>query len=170
MPLHKTCTSATHSKAESCCFQSGLIKAESKCQLKIKGKKKKKSTFVSRHKAFDAKKTHKNYRGGENNLNISVLPKTFLTGGNFCWIVATASSWSCKLSRRAAGFSFSRLADQRLWQSSSLFSKAQLKAAAPVLAGPTLVHLQHLYHPVTEILAKTEIKTILERRFGMWQH
>lgn len=114
-------------------------------------------------------KTHKNYRGGENNLNISILPKTFFTGVNFSWIVATASSWSCKLSRGAAGFSFSRLADQGLWQSSSLFSKAQLKAAVPVLAGPTLVHLQHLYHPVTGILARTKIKTILERRFGKWQ-
>lgn len=98
-----------------------------------------------------------------------MLPKTFLTGGNFSWIVATAGSWSCKLSRGAAGFSFSRLADRGLWQSSSLFSKAQLKAVGPALAGPTLVRLQHLYQPVTRILAGTEIKTISERRFGKQQ-
>lgn len=98
-----------------------------------------------------------------------MLPKTFLTGGNFSWIVATAGSWSCELSRGAAGFSFSRLADRGLWQSSPLFSKAQLKAVDPVLAGPTLVHLQHFYQPVTGILAGTKIKTISERRFGEWQ-
>lgn len=169
MPLHKTCTSATHSKTESCCFQSGLIKAESKCQLKIKEKRKRKELLYEDTKHLMPKKPTKITGEGEKNLNISILPKTFLTGGNFSWIVATAGSWSCKLSRGAAGFSFSRLADQGLWQSSSLFSKAQLKAAVPVLAGPTLVHLQHLYHPVTGILARTEIKSILERRFSEWQ-
>lgn len=94
-----------------------------------------------------------------------MLPKTFPTGGNFSWIVATAGSWSCKLSRGAAGFSFSRLADRRLWQSSSLFSKAQLRVVGPVLAESTLVHLQHLYQPMTKILTGTEIK-ILSERFG----
>lgn len=99
-----------------------------------------------------------------------MLPKTFLTGENFSWIVATAGSWSCKLSRRAAGFSFSSFADWGLWQFSSLFPKAQLKAVGPELAGPTLVHLQRLYQPVNGILAGTEIKTISERRFGEQQH
>lgn len=114
-------------------------------------------------------KTKVTGEGKKKNPNISLLPKTFLTGGNVSWIVATAGSWSCKLSRGAAGFSFSRLADRGLWQSSSLFSKAQLKAVGTELAGPTLVHLQHLYQPVTGLRVGTEIKTISERRFGKQQ-
>lgn len=64
MPLHKTCTSATHSKTEACCFQSGLIKAESKCQLKIKEKRKRKELLYEDTRHLMPKEAQ-NYRGGE---------------------------------------------------------------------------------------------------------
>lgn len=127
-------------------------------------KKKNRKDFCVRTQGSWCQKTKVTAEGGgEKKMNISMLPRTFLTGGNFGWMVATASSWSSKVSRGAAGFSFSRLADWGLWQSRSLFSKAQLKAVGPALAGLTLVHLQHLYQPATRILAGTEIKAILER-------